>query len=161
MPSASRLRTFYLSYLSKPSSNRPIYRAIRRYRPRKILELGVGFGARAVRMIEVAGRFCPVGEIQFTGLDLFEARSAVDGSGVTLKMAHRLLRSAGARIQLVPGELSSGLARVANAVVKCLRRPRPEVWTSFTTRAVAAFMTLSPRFGDVILRKAWKHDRKS
>ncbi len=49
--------------------------------------------------------------------------------------------------------------RVANAVVRCLRRPRPEVWTSFTTRAVAAFMTLSPRFADVILRKAWKHDR--
>jgi short-subunit dehydrogenase len=51
--------------------------------------------------------------------------------------------------------------RVANAVVKCLRRPRPEVWTSFTTRAVAAFMTLSPRFGDMILRKAGKHDQKS
>jgi short-subunit dehydrogenase len=52
-------------------------------------------------------------------------------------------------------------ARVANAVVRCLRRPRPEVWTSFTTRAVAALMTLSPRFGDVILGKAWKHDQKS
>jgi short-subunit dehydrogenase len=51
--------------------------------------------------------------------------------------------------------------RVANAVVKCLRRPRPEVWTSFTTRAVAAFMTLSPRFADVILRQAWKHDKKN
>jgi short-subunit dehydrogenase len=51
--------------------------------------------------------------------------------------------------------------RVANAVVKCLRRPRPEVWTSFTTRAVAAAMTLSPRFGDVILRKAWKQDQSS
>ncbi len=51
--------------------------------------------------------------------------------------------------------------RVARAVVRCLRHPRPEVWTSFTTRAVAAAMTLSPRFGDMILRKAWKHDQKS
>jgi short-subunit dehydrogenase len=51
--------------------------------------------------------------------------------------------------------------RVANAVVKCLRRPRPEVWTSFTTRAVAALMTLSPRFADVILRKAWDQDQKN
>jgi short-subunit dehydrogenase len=34
-------------------------------------------------------------------------------------------------------------------------------WTSFTTRAVAAFMTLSPRFADVILRQAWKHDKKN
>jgi short-subunit dehydrogenase len=51
--------------------------------------------------------------------------------------------------------------RVANAVVRCLRRPRPEVWTSHMTRAVAALMTLSPRFGDVILRQAWKHDQAS
>ncbi|MHC4776328.1 MAG: SDR family NAD(P)-dependent oxidoreductase [Planctomycetota bacterium] len=50
--------------------------------------------------------------------------------------------------------------RVANAVVRCLRRPRPEVWTSFATRAVAALMTLSPRVGDVILRKARKHGQK-
>jgi short-subunit dehydrogenase len=49
--------------------------------------------------------------------------------------------------------------RVANAVVRCLRRPRPEVWTSFTTRAVAAAMTLSPRFTDLVMRKAWAHDR--
>jgi short-subunit dehydrogenase len=49
--------------------------------------------------------------------------------------------------------------RVANAVVRCLRRPRPEVWTSFTTRAVAAAMTLSPRFADFVLRQAWKRDR--
>ncbi|MHC4081017.1 MAG: SDR family NAD(P)-dependent oxidoreductase [Planctomycetota bacterium] len=51
--------------------------------------------------------------------------------------------------------------RVADAVVRCLRRPRPEVWTSFMTRAVAALMTLSPRLGDVILRQAWKHDQQS
>jgi short-subunit dehydrogenase len=51
--------------------------------------------------------------------------------------------------------------RVANAVVKCLRRPRPEVWTSLMTRAVAAALTLSPRLGDVILRQAWKHDQQS
>jgi hypothetical protein len=110
------LRTLYLSYLAKPASNRPIYRAIRRHKPRKILELGIGFGERAVRMIEAAGRFHPLGEIQFTGVDLFEARSSVDGSGITLKMAHRLLRSTGAAIQLVPGELASGLARVANSL---------------------------------------------
>jgi short-subunit dehydrogenase len=51
--------------------------------------------------------------------------------------------------------------RVANAVVKCLRRPRPEVWTSLMTRAVAATLTLSPRLGDVILRQVWKHDQKN
>ncbi len=50
--------------------------------------------------------------------------------------------------------------RVARAVVRCLRRPRPEVWTSFTVRAVAGVMTVFPSFADVILRRAEKKDRK-
>ena len=37
--------------------------------------------------------------------------------------------------------------RVARAVVRCLQRPRPEVWTSFITRASSAAMVLMPRFG--------------
>jgi short-subunit dehydrogenase len=44
--------------------------------------------------------------------------------------------------------------RVARAVVKCLRKPHPEVWTSHTVRAVAAAMTLFPRLMDVAMRKA-------
>jgi short-subunit dehydrogenase len=44
--------------------------------------------------------------------------------------------------------------RVARAVVRCLRRPRPEVWTSHTVRLAAAMMTLSPRMTDVIMRRS-------
>lgn len=40
--------------------------------------------------------------------------------------------------------------RVARAVVRCLRHPRPEVWTSFTTRLAAGVMTLFPRLMDVL-----------
>jgi len=43
--------------------------------------------------------------------------------------------------------------RVAQAVVKCLRKPRSEVWTSFIVRAVAAFFTLCPPFLDLIMRR--------
>ena len=50
--------------------------------------------------------------------------------------------------------------RVARAVVRCLRHPRPEVWTSFTTRAVAAAGTLFPGFLDVVMRKARDADAK-
>ena len=50
--------------------------------------------------------------------------------------------------------------RVARAVVRCLRHPRPEVWTSFTTRAVAAAMTLFPGFMDVVMRKAGHADKR-
>ncbi len=49
--------------------------------------------------------------------------------------------------------------RVARAIVRCLRRPRPEVWTSLTTRAVAAAMTLVPGFMDVVMRRAGRADR--
>ncbi len=116
MPNRNRLRIFYLSHLSKPTKDRPLYRAIHRQKARRILELGIGIGYRAVRMIEVANHGHPVGEIQFTGLDPFEARSAADGPGVTLKMAHRLLCATGARIQLIPGDPLAGLSRAANAL---------------------------------------------
>lgn len=42
---------------------------------------------------------------------------------------------------------------VADAVVKCLKKPRPEVWTSALVRTVAGVMTVSPRFYDFIMRR--------
>lgn len=41
---------------------------------------------------------------------------------------------------------------VARAIVRCLRRPRPEVWTSATTRVLAGLMTIFPRLMDVVGR---------
>ncbi len=46
--------------------------------------------------------------------------------------------------------------RVARAIIKCVRRPRPEVWTSFTVRAVAGAMTVFPRLFDVAMRSQVK-----
>ncbi len=116
MPSISRFQALHLSYLSQPASDRPVYRAIVRQEARTFLELGVGVGQRAVRMIELAGRFHADRDVKYTGIDPFEARTSVDGPGVTLKMAHRLLTATGARIQLVPGQPHTSLARVANAL---------------------------------------------
>jgi len=42
--------------------------------------------------------------------------------------------------------------RVARAVVRCLRRPRPEVWTSFTVRGFAALATLFPGITGTVAR---------
>jgi len=111
-------KLLYLHLLSKPPGDRMIYRAIRRTSARKIVELGVGTGLRALRMIEVAGCRVPLGEIQYTGMDLFEARSTADGPGMTLKAAHRLLRVTGAKIQLVPGDPLASMVRVANLLGK-------------------------------------------
>ena len=42
---------------------------------------------------------------------------------------------------------------VARAIVKCLRKPRPEVWTSHIVRSVAGVMTAFPFFFDLVARK--------
>jgi len=115
-PKTSRLRALYFLYFSTPRGDRRVYQAICRQKARKFLELGIGIGQRAARMIEVAARFFPPSEIRYIGMDPFEARSALDGPGVTLKMAHRLLSSTGGRIRLIPGDPLASLANSANAL---------------------------------------------
>ncbi len=117
MAVASFFRACYLSYLSKPSSDRILYRIIRKHKVQRILELGVGTGRRAVRMIEMAQRQAPDRQIRYTGTDLFESRSAADGPGVTLKLAYQMLGATGARIHLVPGDPFSALSRTANGLM--------------------------------------------
>ena len=116
MAGLSRLRLFYLLHLSKPASDRLVYREIRRLKARKIVELGLGAGRRAVQIIEVLKEFHEVREIHYTGVDLFEARTAADGPGISLREAHCLLKATGARIQLVPGPVGEALSRIANSV---------------------------------------------
>ncbi len=42
--------------------------------------------------------------------------------------------------------------RVARAIVRCLRRPRPELWLSCTVRLHAGLTTAFPRLADVVAR---------
>jgi hypothetical protein len=114
--SVSRLRLFYFLHLSKPASDRLVYREIRRIRAKKVVELGLGTGQRAVQVIEVLKEFHEVRDIQYTGVDLFEARTTEDGPGISLREAHCLLKATGARIQLVPGAVCEALSRIANGI---------------------------------------------
>ena len=83
------LRFLYLSHFSKPASDRAVYRAIRNGPIQRIVELGIGTGQRASRMIELAALQSSPGQVRYTGIDLFEARTPSDGRGLTLKAAHR------------------------------------------------------------------------
>lgn len=47
--------------------------------------------------------------------------------------------------------------RVARAIVKCLRKPTPEVWTSHITRLVAGAMVAFPSFHDFCCRRELPH----
>jgi hypothetical protein len=112
------LRTIYLCHFSKPAENRPIYRAIRRYRTQKIVELGIGDGRGAMRMIELARQSSDEQGVHYVGIDPFEDRAESDGPGLTLKAAHQLLRGAGIRVQLTPGKPAEIIPRIANALGK-------------------------------------------
>jgi len=112
----SRLRLFYLLHLSKPASDRLVYREIRRKKARKVLEIGMGAGERAVHIVELLKEFHSASEIHYTGIDLFEARLIGAEPRLTLRDAHRLLKATAARIQLVPGAPDDALSRVANGL---------------------------------------------
>lgn len=51
-----------------------------------------------------------------------------------------------------PGLLTQRPEQVADAIVRCLRKPRPEVWTSRWFRYGIAIMVMSPRLLDWVAR---------
>ena len=100
----------WLTRFSSPAVERPLLRLVLDRRPAKILELGLATLERTERLLGVASSLGPV---HYVGLDRFEARLPGDPAGVTLKEAHRRLHGLG-RIQLVPGNADSSLARLCN-----------------------------------------------
>ena len=112
---ASRLHYLYLAYFSKPHADRKLYRAVHRHRWHRFLEIGVGQGHRALRMLDVAMRHHPCQNLRYYGIDLFEARPA-ETPGLTLKETYRLFKSKGIIAQLLPGDPHSALARSANSL---------------------------------------------
>jgi hypothetical protein len=110
----SRWKIFYLSHFSNPASYRQVYRAILQNKTRRILELGITDGARALRMIDAAARHNLRSDIQYIGMDSFEDRVETDGPGLSLIDAHRVLKRSGAKIKLIPGDPLRNLARAAN-----------------------------------------------
>lgn len=112
---AGRLRSLYLAYFSKPKQFRPLYQLARKRPVARITELGIGTAARTMRLLEL----CPgTEETHYTGIDLFEARQNGDGPGLTLKAAHSLLATTGAKVRLIPGDPMSALSRSANSLAR-------------------------------------------
>lgn len=112
----SALGYLNLSMLSKPASDRALYKAIKKNKFRSIIEIGMGDGQRALNMIRTAKRFSLTPSIRYTGVDLFDARE--NGSPLPLIEMHRKLKTEDLKTQLVPGELASSIARIANSHVR-------------------------------------------
>ena len=115
MSQLGTLKYIYLAYLSQPATDRPIYRSIEKRSIRSILELGLGNGVRAERMIAVVSRHQPDVELQYTGIDLFEDRPA-GAPQIALKQAYQQLRQQHIKVRLVPGDPFEALSRIANYV---------------------------------------------
>jgi hypothetical protein len=111
---ANWFRYTYLARLSKPKSDRQLYRLIKRQQASRIVEIGMGDLTRSVALVEVAQRYARDKKVWYTGIDLFEARPA-DRSPLVLKEAYRILRATEAGIRLVPGTPARSLASAANA----------------------------------------------
>lgn len=117
MSALDLLKYIHLAYFSKPKSERVVYRAIRRRRPRSVVELGVGNGVQTQRIIKFCTKTIGASEFRYTGIDLFEAREASQ-PGITLKLAHKSLKPLACKVQLVPGDPFSALSRSANSLTQ-------------------------------------------
>ena len=102
------VRRIWLSRFSRPAAERILYRHVLRSRPRRMLELGLGLLGRTERLLRAVGS-----DLQYVGVDRFESRTPSDPPGVSLKQAHRRLHGL-ARVQLVPGNVDTSLARLCN-----------------------------------------------
>jgi hypothetical protein len=110
------LEALWLAYLSQPASDRVLYRAIKKHRVRRIVEIGIADGRRALRMIRLAKRYQGDAKIRYVGVDLFEDRQAPASPIVSLKSVYRVLRRTGALVHLLPGEPGEALTRSANSL---------------------------------------------
>lgn len=113
MATYGRLRRFWLTHFSQPAGERVIHRHVLRAAPARILELGLGMLVRTERMLAAAASRPTATPVHYVGLDRFEGRAAGDPPGVSLKQAHQRLHKL-AKVQLVPGNVDTSLARVCN-----------------------------------------------
>lgn len=113
MKQMSTFRYYWLTFFGKPVCDREIYKTIRKQKVQSILEIGLGDGLRAETMIQVAQKFGSDQGVRYTGIDLFEGRQG--SQRLLLREMHKRVNSTGAKCQLVPGEPSDAIARIANS----------------------------------------------
>ena len=114
MKPISSIQLFCLCHFSKPTEDRLIYKTIRAQRCSSILEVGLGDGTRAERMLRVAQKFSVNKTLRYTGVDFFEGRENGQPK-LPLRQVYKQLTSPSVKVQLVPGDLLSALSRIANS----------------------------------------------
>jgi hypothetical protein len=160
---ANGLKALWLAYFSQPAADRILYRTIRKRKLRRIVEIGIEGGQRALRMISLAKRYRPVAEVRYTGIDWFEGRASESAATLSMKQAYRLLRGTSARIHLIPSDANEAFARLANAlsaneliVVSSDEPPESlgRIWFFLPRMLAPGAMVLFSRTGEA--NRAWR-----
>lgn len=103
-------------FSSRPKlPEKPIDREIFQRAPGRILQVGILSAEDTLRMLKVAEQVSEGQPIHFAAVDQFDDRPA-QSPRLTLKEAHRRLRSAVESLQLVPGDPYLALVRSANSL---------------------------------------------
>lgn len=107
--------TFKLLKLSKPATDRPVYKAVRGKKIASILELNIGTGKRAEILVPWLRQQADVETIRYAAVDEFETGGS---DHVSLKDFHSRLGRLGTKPFPVPhtGNLAAALARVAHTI---------------------------------------------
>lgn len=106
-----------LAMFSQPVCDRLIYKLVKKHKCRSFIEIGLDDGKRCESIIRVAGKYGASPNIRYTGVDHFDAREP-NQPKLQLIDTHRQLKTTNAKIQLVPGDLHSAIARIANSHVR-------------------------------------------
>jgi short-subunit dehydrogenase len=82
--------------------------------------------------------------------------SSVHPIGTRTEFFGKVKETGGELIAKTPDRLMQPPERVAHAIVKCLRSPKGEVWTSWTTRYALGAATIAPGIADWALTRMVK-----
>ena len=103
-------QTFYLTHFSKPISYRAIYRHIQSEHPRKVLEIGIQRAERTRIMLQLLLQYCgEKSDVHYCCIDPFESRTPIDGPGLSLRKAHRIISPFGIQSRLIPSTPESAV----------------------------------------------------
>ncbi len=114
MKKLSKLRLWSLCLFSKPAEDRVLYKRAIKDKPQSIVEIGMASLARTQTLIQIAQQ-STANEVRYQGIDLFEGREKPI-AGLTLRDAHRLLSTTGAKVRVLPGECQTTITRQANQI---------------------------------------------
>ncbi|MFO0012708.1 MAG: hypothetical protein ACK553_08205 [Planctomycetota bacterium] len=114
MARLSWAQRLYWRYFSKPVACREVFAYALEHSVGSILEIGMGNGERITALLPLCRKPDGAERIRYAALDPFESGGS---TRLTLKGAHRLLQELGVKAHLIPGDMGSGVVRLAHTVL--------------------------------------------